>query len=200
MSGRVWTVTVPPVVFQCRLQKLEFLQWHSSVGLFQLSFSFGVPVYPASIHLTAQWYPSVHWVNQWHSSGIPLYTGPASVHWLRVRDDILLSIWCIYSSDSSLIARFMGPTWGPSGADRTQVGPMLAPWTWLSVFVLKVAQLNAAHSNVYCVIDCLSCWEWNKATYHPRIYHDFRIKTYAERGAKVHVNRYIFARHALNNV
>ena len=26
----------------------------------------------------------------------------------------------------TLIARFMGPTWGPSGADRTQVGPMLA--------------------------------------------------------------------------
>ena len=25
-----------------------------------------------------------------------------------------------------LIARFMGPTWGPSGAHRTQVGPMLA--------------------------------------------------------------------------
>ena len=31
-----------------------------------------------------------------------------------------------------LIARFMGPTWGPSGTDRTQVGPMLAPWTLLS--------------------------------------------------------------------
>ena len=31
-----------------------------------------------------------------------------------------------------LIARFMGPTWDPSGADRTQVGPMLAPWTLLS--------------------------------------------------------------------
>ena len=26
----------------------------------------------------------------------------------------------------------MGPTWGPSGAGRTQVGPMLAPWTLLS--------------------------------------------------------------------
>ena len=25
----------------------------------------------------------------------------------------------------------MRPTWGPSGADRTQVGPMLAPWTLL---------------------------------------------------------------------
>ena len=26
----------------------------------------------------------------------------------------------------------MGPKWGPSGADRTQLGPMLAPWTLLS--------------------------------------------------------------------
>ena len=32
----------------------------------------------------------------------------------------------------ALIARFIGPTWGPSGADRTQLGPMLAPWTLLS--------------------------------------------------------------------
>ena len=32
----------------------------------------------------------------------------------------------------SLIARFMGPTWGPSGTDRTQMGSMLAPWTLLS--------------------------------------------------------------------
>ena len=31
----------------------------------------------------------------------------------------------------SLIARFMGPTWVPSGADRTQVGPMFTPWTLL---------------------------------------------------------------------
>ena len=33
---------------------------------------------------------------------------------------------------TTLRARFMGPTWGPSGADRTQVGPMLAPWSLLS--------------------------------------------------------------------
>ena len=37
---------------------------------------------------------------------------------------------------SLLIAKFMGPTWGPSGADRTQVGPMLAPWTLLSGIIL----------------------------------------------------------------
>ena len=36
---------------------------------------------------------------------------------------------------SSLIAKFMGPTWGPSEADRTQVGPMLAPWSLLSGYI-----------------------------------------------------------------
>ena len=30
----------------------------------------------------------------------------------------------------------MGPTWGPAGADRTQMGPMLAPWTLLYGMVL----------------------------------------------------------------
>ena len=40
---------------------------------------------------------------------------------------------CIIHLDKmSLIARFTGPTWGPPGAARTQVGPMLAPWTLLS--------------------------------------------------------------------
>ena len=34
--------------------------------------------------------------------------------------------------DINLITRFMGQTWGPSGTDRPQVGPMLAPWPLLS--------------------------------------------------------------------
>ena len=33
---------------------------------------------------------------------------------------------------TTLMARFLRPTWGPSWADRTQVGPRLAPWTLLS--------------------------------------------------------------------
>ena len=32
-----------------------------------------------------------------------------------------------WQANITLIARFMGPTWGPSGADKTQVVPMLAP-------------------------------------------------------------------------
>ena len=34
---------------------------------------------------------------------------------------------------ASLIARCMGPTWGPPGSCWPQMGPMLAPWTLLSV-------------------------------------------------------------------
>ena len=30
------------------------------------------------------------------------------------------------------MAKFMGPTWGPPGSCRPQMGPMFAPWTWLS--------------------------------------------------------------------
>ena len=33
---------------------------------------------------------------------------------------------------TSQIAKFMGPTWGPPGSCRPQMGPMLAPWTLLS--------------------------------------------------------------------
>ena len=32
------------------------------------------------------------------------------------------------------IAKFMGPTWGPPGSCRPQIGPMLAPWTLLSAW------------------------------------------------------------------
>ena len=39
---------------------------------------------------------------------------------------------CWSVEDSSQIARFMGPTWGPPGSCRPQLGPMLAPWTLLS--------------------------------------------------------------------
>ena len=50
--------------------------------------------------------------------------------WCRIRTQAEM-LWH-RSRTASPIARFMGPTWGPSGADRTQVGPMLAPLTSLS--------------------------------------------------------------------
>ena len=44
--------------------------------------------------------------------------------------------WYLAIKNTTQIARFMGPTWGPSGADRTQVGPMWATWTLLSGNIL----------------------------------------------------------------
>ena len=46
----------------------------------------------------------------------------------------------------SQIAKFMGPTWGPPGCCRPQMGPMLAPWTLLSgLLVFTVSQSYREH-------------------------------------------------------
>ena len=46
------------------------------------------------------------------------------------------------------MARFMGPTWGPPGADRTQVGPMLAPCIFLSGYVcFQPSHLKLCHDD-----------------------------------------------------
>ena len=55
----------------------------------------------------------------------------------------------------SLIVRFVGPTWGPSGAHRTQVGPMLVPSTLLSGLTYRLAWCVRYSCCVYicmCVI------------------------------------------------
>ena len=49
---------------------------------------------------------------------------------------LLIIVWVMVIT---LIARFMRPTWGPSGVDKIQVGPMLALWTLLSGCFLKSA-------------------------------------------------------------
>ena len=55
-----------------------------------------------------------------------------------------------------LIARFMGPTWGPSGADRTQVVPMLAPWTLLSGHLVVNGQQCGIMFSL--LLACKCCW------------------------------------------
>ena len=60
----------------------------------------------------------------------------------------------------TLIARFTGPTWGLSGADRTQVGAMLAPWTLLSGQCQNVFR-NAINSNNHARYSCfVVVWWW----------------------------------------
>ena len=43
------------------------------------------------------------------------------------------------------IARFMGPTWGPPGSYRPQMGPMLAPWILLSGTIVPSSSLELSY-------------------------------------------------------
>ena len=56
---------------------------------------------------------------------------------------------CCMKSVITLRARFMGPTWGPSGAYRTQVGPILAPWTLLSGNHCCAGKMYLGNINIY---------------------------------------------------
>ena len=62
-----------------------------------------------------------------HNASTVRYDMPVVI----LRHDGLMT-WTHFRMELNLIAMIMGPTWGPSGTDRTQVGPMLAPWTLLS--------------------------------------------------------------------
>ena len=78
------------------------------------------------------------WIYVWVNCGEADYLRRHRAHYdvtlmvTAVNDSVCKAQCVLVSLKLTLIARFMGPTWGPSGADRTQVGPMLAPWTLLS--------------------------------------------------------------------
>ena len=63
----------------------------------------------------------------------------------------------------SLIARFMGPTWGPSGADRTHGGPMLAPWTLLSGMFHTISRLATQIREKFRVCPLPSHCSWHQS-------------------------------------
>ena len=81
----------------------------------------------------------------WSLKAFSSYTVPRETLKCLMLSIAISIVWCWIFCRYSLIARFMGPTWGPSGADRTQVGPMLAPWTLLSR--LWCSSLNPIYSN-----------------------------------------------------
>ena len=50
-------------------------------------------------------------------------------------------------------AKFMGPTWGPPGSCRSQMGPMLAPWTFLSELLLYNMETS------FCLVNTFAATE-----------------------------------------
>ena len=85
-----------------------------------------------TIHLYAlpfqlpSWYPTLQFAATFlaHSNSAinPVIYAGLNENFKRGEWTITYMVWNMLP----LIARFMGPTWSPSGADRTQVGPMLA--------------------------------------------------------------------------
>ena len=63
-----------------------------------------------------------------HQLSVTNCPGMASL--MRPKLYISVRLYCGFSN--MIIAMFMGPTWGPPGSCRPQMGPMLTPWTWLS--------------------------------------------------------------------
>ena len=67
------------------------------------------------------------------ASMTPLFIKHTTIYLIRVSLKTASKTAKLISSRAiPLIARFMGPTWGPSGSGWTKVDPMLAPWTLLS--------------------------------------------------------------------
>ena len=79
---------------------------------------------------------SVYWIHAiWSLPDPPLFNSLPLTFWCRFLGLCLLgNVLGHYQicSVAALIARSMGPTWGPPGSCRLQMGPMLAPWTLLS--------------------------------------------------------------------
>ena len=137
-------------------------------GLFQLSVSSGVPVYPANVRWVAQWYHSVHWVNQWYSSGIAVYTGPASVHWLRVRDGPCPRTRC---------SQFRGHRW-PRGTRRQGISSHdidLVPPEYIQFSTKRIWLMTKTHLLNISMVQCMTAltpsltyWSYCSLTLTPR--------------------------------
>ena len=99
----------------------------------------------------ADHFHDIHIVNHVKNSWYAMCMGCFSISVNHTVQILSTMMRCIFHQFLSLIARFMRPTWGPSGADRTQVGPMLAPWTLLS----GISLCNINHLKSCIVETCI---------------------------------------------
>ena len=77
-----------------------------------------------------------HYLNQWWINS-PTHTRVTMYQYVKQisgqKDATIKKLKLpLYTLQSWGIIKFMGPTWGPPGSCRPQIGPMLAPWTLLS--------------------------------------------------------------------
>ena len=74
---------------------------------------------------------------------------------------ILLGMWQLIHAEIKVDpvkaqkAKFMGPTWGPPGSCRPQMGPMLASWTLLSGTLCNNDPISIRHRRRFDGLCCL---------------------------------------------
>ena len=64
---------------------------------------------------------------------------------------------------SSQIARFVGPTWGPPGSWRPQVGPTLSPWMLLSGIPMKTNDSKCKYISIFFKTHIVHVKGWSTA-------------------------------------
>ena len=116
-------------IVQCRCLPTSIKYWNSAAFCYRMYIiSHNVNPFCISYEALCAWNISWSEYLAWVVFQLMLLHGTPNLSSLRLDAHFnMTTIWIV-----TLIARFMGPTWGPSGADRIQVGPMLAPWTLLS--------------------------------------------------------------------
>ena len=74
------------------------------------------------------------------------------------------------------IAKFMGPTWGPPGSCRPQMGPMLVPWTLLSGLLAPVELFTGCwrHCSMYSIGTLCYCCSSVMSFILSHLVHDFQ--------------------------
>ena len=104
------------------------------------------------------------------------------------------SVWINGSYDKqsmtkpSQIAKFMGPTWGPPGSCRPQMGPMLAPWTLLSgtcifhgiscaceLVLLEFVLVTNCASSLFGAFDMMVTITRSRVEYHQNLFMPFEV-------------------------
>ena len=141
------------VIMALHCTKVSFnLTWGCSYilwGLFQYNHAISLAQWRCSI-LTAWsldnqglWQPVINFEKLMMMMNDHLQSWTMTIKWSHLYLDILLIGQTLLHLNSMLynkvvgrvytqIAKFMGPTWGPPGSCRPQIGPMSAPWTLLS--------------------------------------------------------------------
>ena len=71
----------------------------------------------------------------------------SKIIYIQTLSRIFITTTIILHRITAQIAKFMGPTWGPPGSCRPQMGSMLAPWTFLSRSVFHGGVQGILRSN-----------------------------------------------------